>query len=638
MPDSRTWPVVFSRVDDGESPALNALADASLGALRSVPYDALASARVWAPRLPLPGTAGPSSCGSRWPPWRPSASRSPAPGSLTSMPGQSWPRPACRRLTAPGVSSPPRGQEFASRRPRRPDGWTLDGTKPWCSLAGSLTHALVTAWLDDHTRGLFAIELSDPGVRLTRDGWHARGLRDIVSRPAQSVSASRPPRSANRAGTTSAAASPGAGSASPPSGTAEPSASLDGCSPRPRNAPRTRSPCCTSARSTSPSPRARLCLSDAARQVDSRSRGRRRRRPAGGARAARGRRLCRDGAVAHRPRARARPLSHSRPSMPNASPTCASTSASTTPSVTPSPWAVSSSPRRRRPVCRGDHQLHPRRLGDGLQRPGDRHPGWSDAPPLSLRSGDHDCTRLVVVAAHPDDESLGAGGLIATAHDAGIPIYVVLLTAGEASHPESPSRSRHDLATQRLTEAKAGARDPRPGCSPGLPRRRRRSRHRGAVGGHHQPGRADRRRSTHPARRPLARGRPSRPRGGRARGGGCRAAYRRPTRAVPHLAVAPRRPRHRAVGIVHAARAERRRPGAQASRRGSARLAGPAPLGRSGGRGAALAHRARPLHRPAARTLRAGGGRRRRPRRAAPQHSRTPGAPTSAGTNSANGP
>ena len=76
-----------------------------------------------------------------------------------------------------------------------------------------------------------------------------------------------------------------------------------------------------------------------------------------------------------------------------------------------------------------------------------RHPGWSTAPPFILQSEDHDCQRLVVVAAHPDDESLGAGGLIATAHDAGISIYVVLLTAGEASHPESPSRRRHDLAS-----------------------------------------------------------------------------------------------------------------------------------------------------------------------------------------------
>ena len=55
-----------------------------------------------------------------------------------------------------------------------------------------------------------------------------------------------------------------------------------------------------------------------------------------------------------------------------------------------------------------------------------------------LSNGDEACTRLVVVSAHPIDESLGAGGLIATAHAAGaMVVYVVLLTAGEA-----PSRRR----------------------------------------------------------------------------------------------------------------------------------------------------------------------------------------------------
>ncbi len=80
-------------------------------------------------------------------------------------------------------------------------------------------------------------------------------------------------------------------------------------------------------------------------------------------------------------------------------------------------------------------------------------PRWGKAPTLELANGEGPFTRLVVVAAHPDDESLGAAGLIATAHDAGLAVYVVLLTAGEASHPESPTVSRHQLATQRLTEA-----------------------------------------------------------------------------------------------------------------------------------------------------------------------------------------
>lgn len=57
---------------------------------------------------------------------------------------------------------------------------------------------------------------------------------------------------------------------------------------------------------------------------------------------------------------------------------------------------------------------------------------WRDAPALDL-----DVDRVVVLAAHPDDETLGAGGLIAHATDAGIPVSVIVVTDGEGSHPGS---------------------------------------------------------------------------------------------------------------------------------------------------------------------------------------------------------
>lgn len=61
--------------------------------------------------------------------------------------------------------------------------WTLHGTKPWCSLAAHLTHALVTAWVDDDRRRLFALDLRDPAVTARSGPWHARGLDRVVSAP-----------------------------------------------------------------------------------------------------------------------------------------------------------------------------------------------------------------------------------------------------------------------------------------------------------------------------------------------------------------------------------------------------------------------------------------------------------------------
>lgn len=63
------------------------------------------------------------------------------------------------------------------------DTWTLRGTKPWCSLAADLDHALVTAWIDDERRQLFAIDLREPTVTARSGPWRSRGLQRIVSAP-----------------------------------------------------------------------------------------------------------------------------------------------------------------------------------------------------------------------------------------------------------------------------------------------------------------------------------------------------------------------------------------------------------------------------------------------------------------------
>lgn len=60
--------------------------------------------------------------------------------------------------------------------------WTLDGIKPWCSLAGSLSHALITAHTDVGRR-LFAIDLHDAGAVADTAAWRSRGLTDVPSGP-----------------------------------------------------------------------------------------------------------------------------------------------------------------------------------------------------------------------------------------------------------------------------------------------------------------------------------------------------------------------------------------------------------------------------------------------------------------------
>ncbi|MFO7690033.1 MAG: PIG-L family deacetylase, partial [Cryobacterium sp.] len=64
---------------------------------------------------------------------------------------------------------------------------------------------------------------------------------------------------------------------------------------------------------------------------------------------------------------------------------------------------------------------------------------WAEAdlpatlPPLSLDT----LQRLVVVAAHPNDQTLGCGGLLQRAAALDVSITVVVLSDGAADRPES---------------------------------------------------------------------------------------------------------------------------------------------------------------------------------------------------------
>lgn len=59
--------------------------------------------------------------------------------------------------------------------------WVLDGVKPWCSLAGDVSAGLVTAWVDERRRGLFAVQGSDPGFSADAGDWHPAGLAEVTT-------------------------------------------------------------------------------------------------------------------------------------------------------------------------------------------------------------------------------------------------------------------------------------------------------------------------------------------------------------------------------------------------------------------------------------------------------------------------
>ena len=88
-------------------------------------------------------------------------------------------------------------------------------------------------------------------------------------------------------------------------------------------------------------------------------------------------------------------------------------------------------------------------------RAADALAAMSDMPLLSF--GQLAIRGLVVVAPHPDDESLGCGGLIAAATTDGIPVQIVVVSDGAGSHPNSvaypPARLRRLRESETLTAA-----------------------------------------------------------------------------------------------------------------------------------------------------------------------------------------
>ncbi len=90
---------------------------------------------------------------------------------FTPQPGSTW-----------GVwaAEPPTARLLAGRSTQQGQ-ITLKGTKAWCSGAASVSHALITAWNEQDESILVAVELRQPGVRITKEGWMAVGMAASAS-------------------------------------------------------------------------------------------------------------------------------------------------------------------------------------------------------------------------------------------------------------------------------------------------------------------------------------------------------------------------------------------------------------------------------------------------------------------------
>lgn len=99
--------------------------------------------------------------------------------------------------------------------------------------------------------------------------------------------------------------------------------------------------------------------------------------------------------------------------------------------------------------------------------PGTPETAWAASERLralpALQLGDVDS--VIVISAHPDDETLGTAGLIAGLAARGIPVTFIVATNGEASHPDSPTHSAIELRRRRRAEIRAAAAIMAPGSS-----------------------------------------------------------------------------------------------------------------------------------------------------------------------------
>lgn len=102
--------------------------------------------------------------------------------------------------------------------------------------------------------------------------------------------------------------------------------------------------------------------------------------------------------------------------------------------------------------------MTPPRGGSPIDAPGTAEETWAGWPALGTFPA-ADITRwrsAVIFAAHPDDEVLGAGGLVAALAATGARLRLVAVTDGEASHPGHSAPDQ--LARRRTVETNAALR------------------------------------------------------------------------------------------------------------------------------------------------------------------------------------
>lgn len=77
---------------------------------------------------------------------------------------------------------------------------------------------------------------------------------------------------------------------------------------------------------------------------------------------------------------------------------------------------------------------------------------WGEIPSVDIAAVVQRFERVLVLAAHPDDETLAVGATMAALAAAGARVDVLLVTDGEASHPRSTMLSRDVVRIVRQTE------------------------------------------------------------------------------------------------------------------------------------------------------------------------------------------